>query len=93
MDPKILITKIISKLSSREKLLLSLNDQCIIIRSNLNFDYEYYKIVDITQNNIGDWFEECKIIKNINSWVVITRIDQYHNLFQYYDDTNIVQII
>ena len=91
MDPKILIRKITSKLSPSEKILLSLNDQCIIILSNLNF--EYYKIVNITQNNIGDWFEECKIIKNVNSWSVITRIDQYHNLFQYYDDNNIVQII
>jgi len=73
--------------------LITQNKVLIIYNSNV------YKITDINEEDVGDWWEECLFLKEQKNdiCIVITRIgfgfNSMHNLFRYVNKNHIEIII
>jgi hypothetical protein len=89
-----IINQVVSQLTEAQKAYLSIGNKVLII-----FRVKNYKIYDINEEDVGDWWEQCLYLKqkNIESWFIITRIgfgfNATHNLYQYFNKDDISLII
>jgi len=75
-----LVKSVIDSLSKEEKNILN-NDNVMIIKASISSKIFSYKIVNITEENIGDLWETCSELKNRhNGFIILTRMDHIHNI-------------